>query len=318
MQWLMPDSGKPKAERRLQPLFRKLNIFSYLALGLGVLAVHCWLRSIPNRADSPDAVAAIRFEPVSIDPAGFAPLRLAGAWQVAVDDPRFGGISALAVDRGRLLALTDSGTLAGFPRPGDAGRAILCDLPAGPGSPRFKRHRDSEALARDPHGRGWWVAFEQSHQVWLYDPAFRRVLARIDLGRKRWRANRGIEAMVARGNQLRLFPESGRQWLAVSDGRVGSHRLSSRFGSVADAVLLAEGRLLLVTRQAGVRGLAKRLVELGGDGRLRPLARLDVGATGNVEAIAVEPSARGTRLWLMTDNDFRPRAPTLLVALDLP
>ena len=26
----------------------------------------------------------------------------------------------------------------------------------------------------------------------------------------------------------------------------------------------------------------------------------------------------GTRLWMMTDNDFRPRKATLLVAVDLP
>jgi len=52
---------------------------------------------------------------------------------------------------------------------------------------------------------------------------------------------------------------------------------------------------------------------------VRSIARIALGARDNVEAIAAEPRAGGgTRLWLLTDNDFRPRAPTLLVALDLP
>ena len=322
MQRLMPDSGEPKTERGLQPLFRKLNIFSYLALATIVLAVHCWLRSIPNRADLPDATTAIRFTPVRFDPAGFAPLRLLGAWRVAVDDPRFGGVSALAIDRGHLLALTDSGTVIRFPRPGLPGPALVRDLGDGPGNPRFKHHRDSEALARDPAGCGWWVAFESWHQLWLFDADFRGPLRRIDLGRERWHHNRGVEAMIAGGGSLMLFPEGGSEWLQLRGTRLGEHRLANRYGSIADAARLPDGRLLLVTRKLGFGGLAKRLV-VGEPGRggaltLRPLASLGLGPLDNVEAIAIEPRPEGTRLWLMTDNDFRPRAPTLLVALDLP
>ena len=318
MQWLMPDSGSPKTERRLQPMFRKLNLFSYLALAVGVLAVHIWLRAVPNRQDLPDVLAPVRFMPVEFDPAAFSPLRLAGAWRVEVGDPRFGGVSALAIHRGELLALTDSGTVVRFPMPGVPGRAFVHDLPDGPGNTRFKRHRDGEALARDPAGRGWLVAFEQWHQLWLYDPGFRRTLGRIDLGAGRWPVNRGVEAMVTDGSRILLFPEGGEEMLALRGGRARSRALSHRFGSIADAALLADGRLLLVTRKAGLAGLAKHLVAMDRQGALRPLARLDLGATGNIEAIAAEPRARGTRLWLMTDNDFRPRAPSLLVALDVP
>ena len=318
----MHDAGSQDAERHLQPMFSKASVFSYLVLFLMVIAADRWIGSIPNRGDLPDALVPVRFTPARFEPEGFAPLRFAGAWKVEIADPRFGGVSALAIDRGRLLALTDSGTVIVISRPGESGQALVHELPDGPGNPDFKHNRDSEALARDPAGRGWWVAFERSNQLWLYDQGFDGVLIRIDLGRGRWRHNKGIEAMVADEGELALFPETGGEWLSLRPGEVRTHRLASRFGFVSDAARTPGGRLLLVTRKPGLAGLAKRLVvaeeKEGGLLRLRPLARLGLGATDNVEAIALEPRAGGTRLWLMTDNDFRARAPTYLVALDLP
>ena len=321
-QRLMPDSGSPDAEQPMQPLFRKTSIFSYLAIALSVMAFHVWARSIPSRQDRSDALAAVHFTRVRFDPGNFAPLRLAGVWAVAIADPRFGGVSAMAIDGGDLLALTDSGTVIRFPRPGQSGTAVLHDLGDGPGSASFKSNRDSEALARDAAGRGWWVAFENWQQLWLYDSQFRAALQKIDLGEKRWRDNRGVEGMIADGDSLLLFPELGGEWLRVSAGTVVTQRLINRFGSISDATRLADGRVLLVTRKLGLKGLAKHLVvaekRKGRALTLRDLGPLGLGATDNVEAIAAEPHAGGTRLWLMTDNDFRPRAPTYLVALDLP
>jgi hypothetical protein len=226
------------------------------------------------------------------------------------------------MDGEALLALTDSGTVIRFPRPGGGGKAFVRDLPAGPGIPQFKVNRDSEALARDPAGRGWWVAFEFRHQLWLYDPGFRQSLAKIELGEERWRDNRGIEAMAGDASGLVLFPELGREWLRLSKNRIQSSGLINSHGSVADAVRLADGRLLLVTRQFGLGGITKHLVEakLTADGlTLQPFAELNLGAKDNIEAMAAEARAGGgTRLWMMTDNDFRPRKATLLVAADLP
>ena len=86
---------------------------------------------------------------------------------------------------------------------------------------------------------------------------------------------------------------------------------------------MPNGRILLVTRQVTASGLVKRLVEAknieGGGLSLSEVAVLPLGATDNIEGITAEPRADGgTRLWLVTDNDFRPRKATLLVALDLP
>jgi hypothetical protein len=305
----------------MQPLFRKLRVFSDLTMFLAVMAGYALIRSPDLRSERPARWAAVRFIPVAPDPSGFGPARLVGAWRVEVDDPRFGGVSALALDGDTLLALTDSGTLVRLPRPGRRRQALVQDLPAGPGNSRFKVNRDSEALARDPAGRGWWVAFEQWHQLWLYDPAFRRALAHIELGSERWGPNTGIEAMVADNRGLTLFREPADEWLRIEGRTLRRHRMTSRYGSLSDAARLPDGRVLAVARKMALAGFAKRLLAVedhNGSVQLRSLARLSLGATANVEAIAVEPRGQSARLWLMTDNDFRPRAPTLLVALDLP
>lgn len=321
-QRLMPDSQSTDAERSLQPLFRKSWNFNYFLLALAVIAFHGWAKTVPNRQDRADALAAVRFTPARFHATRFAPLRLAGVWKVDVDDDRFGGVSAVTVDQGSLLALTDSGTVVRLPMPGRPGHAFVHDLGVGPGSAAFKSSRDSEALARDPAGRGWWVAFENWQQLWLYDPKFGTALKRIDLGKRRWRHNRGVEAIIADGDGLTLFPEGGREWLQLSAGQLFVRRLANRLGNIADAVRLPDGRLMLVTRKPGVAGLEKHLVvaQRSTDGgiALRSLAALGLGPFDNVEAIAAEARTGRTRLWLMTDNDFRARAPTYLVALDLP
>ena len=317
----MPDSGSTKTERDVQPLFRKLSFFNGLLLAGAILTAHAWLIALPNRSDRPASLAAVRYAPIRLDPAGFAPFTLVGAWIVTVGDDRFGGVSALAVDKGRLLALTDSGTQLSLPKPGRHGPAIVRDLPDGPGSAAFKRNRDSEALARDPGGRGWWVAFEQSHQLWLYDADFRRVLGRIELGRHRWRSNKGIEAMVPAGAGLLLFPEGGEEELAVGSGPVDARRLENPFGRLSDAAGMPDGRTLLVGRRLRMGGFENRLLIRRVTERgivMSQFASLAMRRRDNVEAIAAQPHAGGTRLWLMTDNDFRPRGPTLLVAFDLP
>jgi hypothetical protein len=316
----MPDSGSTKTERRLQPLFRKSSFFSYLALAATIVLAHVWLRSIPDRAALPAAAAAVRYVPLRLDPAGLSPLRLAGAWTVEVSDPRFGGISGLAVPSGRLLALSDSGVLVSLPRPGEAGSAHLRDLPGGPGSAAFKRMRDSEALLVEPE-RELLVAFENRHSLWRYRPGTGGGRQVLDLSGRGWKANAGVEAMVRDSFGLLLFTEGGRSLLRVGDA-VEELPLLGAPGQIADAARVPDGRILLLVRRIGLAGVTNLVAELGvesGGYRVRPLARLPLGWRDNAEALAAEalPSG-GTRLWLMTDNDFRPRKATLLVALDLP
>ncbi|HEU5285223.1 MAG TPA: esterase-like activity of phytase family protein [Sphingomicrobium sp.] len=307
-------------EREVQPKFR----IRELAAGLLLLAaIALWdlaLARIPNRAEFGWRAARIEARPLRLDSRAFAPLRLAGAWELTSADPRFGGVSALAIDRGRLLALTDSGALVRFsPR---RQMAIIGELPGGPGDARFKRYRDSEALVRDPLGRGWWVAFENRHQLWLYDPGFRRALRRIDLGKRGWRANRGIEGAVAEGGALLLVHEEGNHVLRVAGSRARTLPIAHAGGRISDAAAIGAGRSIAVERRASPIGFRNALVilERSGSGyRFGRRVALPLGPLDNVEAVAVERRAGGgLRLWLMTDDNFQPPLRTLLIALDWP
>ena len=301
----------------MQHSFSKSSIFNRLAVAGLVVGAHWWLTGLPDRIPAPDARGEVRFEPVQLAKQGFAPLTVAGAWRVTSADPRMGGVSALAVDRGGLLALTDSGVTIRLPKPVAArGVAEFRDLPSGPGQSNQKSGRDSEALARDVAGRGWWVTFEHVHSAWLFDRDLRRVIRTVDLSAMGWRSNLGAEGAVSTGEALLLFPESGAEIVRVSDSRIVRTALANPSGNLSDASMLPDGRIVVIARTYSPAGFSSRLL-LFDKGLLRPLAKLALGRLDNAEAIAAEPLAGGgTRLWVMTDNDFRRRVPTLLIALD--
>ena len=319
----MHDSPSIEAECGVQPGFSKFVPLLFLVPPLCVL-LFAWLLALtPDREEVGPWTVPIGFDPVQLNASGFAPLRLAGAWKLSSDDPEFGGISALAVEPGGLLALSDAGVLIGFPRPGDGEpRASMRQLPAGPGDLRFKEHRDSEALVADPIGRGWWVTFEMDHQLWLYDPAFKRPLQRVALPSRGWSSNSGVEALAARDRTLLLLPEPGRSVILLQGSRYRIVPLNGGPRRVSDAAALPDGTILLVERSLTPFGFANSLVRLeeGRRGYRRtqriPLA---VGPLDNVEALAVEALSDGTlRLWLMTDDNRQPPLRTLLIALDVP
>ena len=261
--------------------------------------------------------------PVQLGHDRFGPYRLAGAWRVRSDDPRFGGVSGLAVDGPALLALTDSGAVIRFARPG-AGRgpASIRELPGGPGDPAYKSRRDSEALVSDPAGRGWWVAFENRNELWLYDPGFTRPLGRVRLGVGRWPRNRGIEALATADGALLLFPERGDAVITAGRGPAGSMAIENSGPRISDAARLPSGQLIVLNRSLTPRGFSSSLTRLertSGDFRYGKRVRLDLAPLDNAEAIAAErlPDGR-TRLWLMTDDNFSRPLRTLLIALDMP
>ena len=273
-------------------MFRKVHLFNYLCLPALILLAAIWLRDHRPPLGTRPATAGVRWVPVVLPPITDGRARLAGAWRLQSNESRLGGFSGLAIDRGGLLAVTDSGMLAWLPTPPGPGRATLRPLPAVSGNPRTKIGRDSEALARDPRG-GWWVAFEQHHQLIRYDSEFGDALQRIDVDDPGFRRNRGIEALRVEGTQIRWFAESS---------------------GVSDAASMPDGRRLLLHRGWGLKGARAALSGLGG-----PEIRLPVGPLDNAEGLAARMLPSGaTRLWIVTDNDFRPWRRTLLIAVDLP
>lgn len=319
----MGDSHRMDAERIVQPKFSIGAAAAGLVLIAAIILAHRGFLMVPNRHELGWGVAPVEFRPVPLSTSNFAPFRLVGAWQLTSDDPRFGGISALAIDRGRMLALTDSGVLIRFSAPGQPqGPARIGELPDGPGSASFKRQRDSEALLHDPGGRGWWVAFENRDELWLYDEGLRHALQRIHLGNHGWRANRGVEAMAADSRGLLLIPEGGDSLLGVMGTRARLMSIAHAGGRISDAVAIGPSQFLTIERRLTLLGFRNALVMLdrarsgyrfGGRTTL-PLSPFD-----NAEALAIERLPNGKRrLWLMTDDNLQPPLRTLLVALDLP
>ena len=72
-------------------------------------------------------MAMLRFAPVPLDAGDPRRRRLGallylGGWELSSDSPRFGGISALHVEGGEAIALSDAGTLFRFALPAGRGR----------------------------------------------------------------------------------------------------------------------------------------------------------------------------------------------------
>jgi hypothetical protein len=294
-----------------------------LALLACIAAFDRWIPTTPNRVELGTRSALVTASRVNIG-AAIGPLPVVGAWRLTSPDPRFGGLSALAFDRGALVGITDSGARVRLSLPVRRRTlATIADLPAGPAGGRFRRDRDSESLARDSDGRGWWVGFERYHQLWLYDHQFTRALARIQLPGTAWHVNGGVEAIVTEPDRMLLFVETGAAVIALHpDGRTVPIRLSGVRGVVTDAVALRGGAILAIDRTLTSFGFRTRLVRLDRDGdglKVAAAVALPLRPTDNLEGIAAEPQPDGsTRLWLVTDDNFQLPLRTLLIALDLP
>jgi hypothetical protein len=318
----MPDSRAIDAERRLQPMFRKFERLQLLILAGLILAFGLWLVLFPRRVELGPRIASLQLRPIQIDAEGFAPLRIAGAWEVTSDDPRFGGVSALAIDDERLVALSDSGVLIRFAKPGrgDA-RAWINELPGGPGDPAYKISRDSEALAETADRQGWWVGFEYRNELWRFDRRFTRATQRVRFGARRWSRNSGIEAAVVEGRSVLLLPEPGTTVVRVSSKGQQNLPIQNPAGRISDVARLPGGGLLVLNRRVTRRGFVNSLAALERSGagyRYGKRVRLGLGPLDNAEALAAERTSAGTRLWIMTDNNFSGLLRTVLIAADLP
>ena len=315
----MPDSSKTEAEQTLQRKFRKSWLIAGTLLALSVLLFRLELKRLPDRAELGPRNMLLRYQPVVLGDGSVPGLRIVGAWRLLAEDSRFGGLSALALSNGHFVALTDSGVVARFPGPQARAIMTLDELPGGPGNKAFKFNRDSEALVADPAGRGWWVAFENRNEVWLYAPLFRRALGRVPVRGAGLSRNRGIEGMVADRDGLLLFPESGGQ--AFRPGRKAHIPIEGVSGWISDAAVLPDGSLALLNRRPTPIGLANILVilEQSGSGyRARHSWQIPVGRLDNIEGLAAEPLPGGAmRLWMVTDNNLQQRRRTLLVAVEL-
>ncbi|HEY0628656.1 MAG TPA: esterase-like activity of phytase family protein [Sphingomicrobium sp.] len=277
------------------------------------------IRALPDLPMLPPTTGQLVYSPVELLPAQGA-LRLVGAWEARTADRRFGGLSALAIEGGNFLTVGDRGSVARFPQPSAASTTVwIADLRRGPGAWGERWARDAESLTPDPGGRGWWVGYEQSHSLFLYEPRFERSLEGIDLQQDGWGNNRGAEGLLADNGGLLVTAENGREALRISGGRI--EKLALAVGAdVAEAAVAPDGSAWLLLRSKGLGGIRQSIAPLVrtklGYRAGTPLP-VPKGAFDNYEGMAIEARPGGVwRFWLLTDDGHRFMARTLLVALD--
>ena len=301
-----------------------------LVLVLGLLvATHAWpgAHSPPLRP----AETTLTAEPVSLDEdrpgerrAG--QLVFLGGWHLRSRDVRFGGISAMHVEQGQVLAISDGGGLFRFPVPARAGEQPLRveRVARGPGNGRRKSDRDVESMAvADGHV---WLGFEGRNAVWRYrraDWAFEAAAAPPAM--RTWPSQHGPEAMVRLGDgRFMLFAEGGEAVDGTTPALLfeGDPALASTSATplryrppagfrVTDAALLPDGRLLLLNRRYRLLegwSAALAIAEIA-DGVIeaREIARLaDPLTIDNMEALSVTEEGGRTIVWIASDDNFTP------------
>lgn len=313
---------------------------------LGLLFLLLLATFVPPGNQAPPARtadAALRFDPLPLDPSDPQRTRLGGlmylgGWVLTSDSPLFGGVSALHVEGDEATAFSDSGSILRFPLPPVSGPATvrIAPLPDGPGTGARKQDRDVEAAVL--RGRLAWIAFERGNAVWRYDrKGWHAKGGAAPEAMERWSSNRGAEAMVRLPDaRFLVFAEGKKRESAVllfhgdpSVPGTRSERLRyrpPRGYRATDAALLPDGRLLLLNRRFRLLdGVSAKLTLLrparwrAGDvieGRevahLRAPMHVD-----NMEALAVSEEGGRTILWIASDDNFNPLQRTLLMKFAL-
>ncbi|HEX9955342.1 MAG TPA: esterase-like activity of phytase family protein [Allosphingosinicella sp.] len=314
----------------------KLPVAAAAILFLVVLGSHAPPISTP--APPPPKVSFVTFKAVDApeggDLAAFGRLRWLGGWSLTSNDPRFGGISAMAVDGGEVAAFSDSGWLLRFPlaQAGATVRASVAQLPGSAEAPDGKAGRDVESMAVE--GPLAWVVLERRNIALRFDRAtWRPAGAAKPKAMKDWPDNNGAEAT------LRL-PDG--RFLVFSEGEGGESEALMFLGDpatpgtrairmryrppegyrITDAALAPDGRMLLLNRDFNLLkgGFVAKLTAA-------PVPQMKAGAliegveiadlsrplSDNMEALSVTREGGRAVLWMASDNNYSSVQRTLLL-----
>jgi hypothetical protein len=269
-------------------------------------------------------------------------LELLDLWILSSRDVRFGGISAMHVEGGQVLAFSDSGSVFRFPVPRRAGALVLRieRLVHGPGDGRSKSDRDVESVAA--FGAQAWLLFEGHNQIWRYrrpDLAVEAEAAPDALREFPWA--RGPEAMARLPDgRFLVFSEgpvtddgttplvlfAGDPALPATRNRRLRYRPPAGYRPT-EAALLPDGRILVLNRSFDMfRGweavLTVATVEgvraMGAPIEGRTLAAFTGPVTrDNLEALSVTREGGRTIVWIASDDNFLPIQRTLLMKFAL-
>ena len=257
-------------------------------------------------------------------------------WELSSDDQSFGGISAMQVEDGRVVAVSDAGTVFEFPLPSRPGESAVRIQPLSGTGGGAKWTRDSESLVLQ--GGRAWAGFEGRNAVVRYarDGWREQALAR-PAAMRGWRGNSGPEAMVRLPDGRFLVFAEGRRGeetsavlLFAGDPAAAAtpavelrYRRSEGF-RVTDAAVLPDGRLLILTRRLSLLGGVKARLMVAqrprADGVIeaRRIAELAAPLTvDNMEALSVREENGRTIVRIASDDNFMALQRTLLLEFEL-
>ena len=294
-----------------------------------------------RRPSPPPATSRLEVHPLGAreaPPGGrIGALTLLRGWELRSGERRFGGISAMSIDAGRVTALSDAGSVLRFALPARPGA-----IPVHAAS--LSRHRfaektslDAEALVR--HQGRHWLAFESANAIVRYGPDGRPEAWQRPRAMRSWGGNSGPEAMVRLGDGSFLVFSEGRSDRRFSpvilfagdptDPTTASTTLRyqrPRGYRVTDAALLPDGRVLLLNRRVDLFAGMSALLIVIDVARLRPnatlrgrvVARLESPwAVDNMEALAVTREGGETIVRIASDDNFMALQRTLLLEFRL-
>jgi hypothetical protein len=281
------------------------------------------------------------FDPKHPDRTQFGGLTLMGAFQLASKDKRFGGLSGLTIGGdGKLYAISDRGywLSARIVNKGDSALDLV-DWQIAPmltpaRTPVSWSGGDAEALARGQDG-SLLVAFEGHHRIWRYDAppgTFTSTPTPVAVPNELARAprNGGLEGLTSLpdGRLLALTEEfanadgSFKGWLLDGSRFAELSYLPAKGYRVTDSAALKNGDVLVLERRYVPFGILSSRVTMIDAKTIQPGARLSGQellkieqplVTENFEGLAVQETAKGTMIYLVSDDNYNPFQQTLLL-----
>ncbi len=290
--------------------------------------------------------------PFGLDPKNperkqFGSLTLMSAYQLDSKDKRFGGLSGLSFGSdGKLYAVSDRGYWLSAKVVTDSGGILtgLVDWQIAPILTPGKSSvtgslTDAEALALMPDG-SFLVAFEGRHRIWRYDPPPRTFASTptpiaVPVEISRAPSNGGIEGLTSLpGGRLLALTEkfanrdgSFKGWLIDGSQFAALSYLPANGFHVVDCAALKNGDVLLLERRYVHIGIFSarltivdgKTIQPGGKLSGRELLRIEQPlVVENFEALAVQPTPKGTMIYLVSDDNYSPFQQTLLLQFLLP
>lgn len=253
-----------------------------------------------------------------------------------------GGLSGLSIGAdGKLYAISDRAywLSASIVSNGDNALVDLIDWHIAPmltpaKTPISGSLADAEALARARDG-SFLVAFEGRHRIWRYDAPPRTLTSTpapipVPAELSRAPSNGGIEGLstLPDGRMLALTEEfanrdgSFKGWLLDGNQFAELSYLPAKGFRVTDCAALKNGDVIVLERRyvpfgvlsARVTIVEGKTVKPGAKLSGRELLRIEYPlVVENFEGLAVQETAKGTMIYLVSDDNYNPFQETLLL-----